>query len=66
MVEFKADRLSMLRVFRNFVDNALKYGGDDLNKISIGYKEFEDFHIFSVSDNGDGIRGGDYESRFDS
>jgi K+-sensing histidine kinase KdpD len=63
-MELKADRLSLLRVFRNFVDNALKYGGEDLNKISIGYQEFEDFHVMSVSDNGDGIRGGDYERIF--
>ena len=62
--EIKADKLSMLRVFRNFVDNALKYGGEGLSEISIGYKENDDFHIFSVSDNGEGIRGGDYESLF--
>jgi len=60
----KADKLSMLRVFRNFVDNALKYGGEDLSEISIGYQGNDDFHIFSVSDNGAGIRGGDYESLF--
>jgi PAS domain S-box-containing protein len=62
--EIKADKLSMLRVFRNFVDNALKYGGEDLSEISIGYQGDDDFHIFSVSDNGEGIRGGDYESLF--
>ena len=59
--EIKADKLSMLRVFRNFVDNALKYGGEGLSEISIGYQGNDDFHIFSVSDNGAGIRGGDYE-----
>jgi PAS domain S-box-containing protein len=62
--EIKADKLSMLRVFRNFVDNALKYGGEDLSEISIGYQGDDDFHIFSVSDNGEGIRGGDYKSLF--
>jgi PAS domain S-box-containing protein len=60
----KADKLSMLRVFRNFVDNALKYGGEDLSEISIGYQGNDSFHIFSVSDNGEGIRGGDYDSLF--
>ncbi|MGD8688030.1 MAG: ATP-binding protein, partial [Syntrophobacterales bacterium] len=60
----KADKLSMLRVFRNFVDNALKYGGEGLSEISIGYQGNDDFHIFSVSDNGAGIRGGDYEGLF--
>jgi light-regulated signal transduction histidine kinase (bacteriophytochrome) len=62
--EIKADKLSMLRVFRNFVDNALKYGGESLSEISIGYQGNNDFHIFSVSDNGEGIRGGDYEGLF--
>lgn len=59
-----ADKLSMIRVFRNFVDNALKYGGEALSEISIGYQGINDFHIFSVSDNGQGIRGGDYENLF--
>jgi PAS domain S-box-containing protein len=62
--EIKADKLSILRVFRNFVDNALKYGGESLSEISIGYQGNDDSHIFSVSDNGAGIRGGDYERLF--
>ena len=32
-IEIKADRLLMLRGFRNLVDNALKYGGKDLSEI---------------------------------
>ena len=52
----KADKLSMLRVFRNFVDNALKYGGDTLTKVEIGYKDVDDFHIFSVRDDGVGLK----------
>jgi light-regulated signal transduction histidine kinase (bacteriophytochrome) len=56
--------LSILRVFRNFVDNALKYGGESLSEISIGYQGNDDSHILSVSDNGAGIRGGDYEGLF--
>jgi signal transduction histidine kinase len=51
----KADRLSMMRLFRNLVDNALKYGGEQLSKITIGYVEQEDSHVFSVSDDGVGI-----------
>ena len=31
--ELSADRLSMMRVFRNLVDNALKYGGSELSEI---------------------------------
>jgi PAS domain S-box-containing protein len=64
MVEIKADKLSILRVFRNFVDNALKYGGEELSEISIGYEESEEFHTLSVSDDGAGIREGDYQRIF--
>ncbi len=60
----KVDKLSMLRVFRNFVDNALKYGGEDLSEIRVGHQEFDDFHVFSVSDNGAGLKGADYERLF--
>ncbi|MEJ2363137.1 MAG: ATP-binding protein [Deltaproteobacteria bacterium] len=61
---FKGDKISFLRIFRNFVDNALKYGGDNLSEIRVGYQESDDFHILSVSDNGIGLRGRDYESLF--
>lgn len=53
--EIKADRLSLMRVFRNLVDNALKYGGPRLSRITIGYGDGPDAHIFSVSDDGVGI-----------
>jgi len=53
--EVKADRMALLRVFRNLVDNALKYGGPGLSEIKIGYEETDNHHIFSVSDDGQGI-----------
>jgi len=56
LLEINADRLSILRAFRNFVDNSLKYGGERLSKIWSGYEESEDFHIFSFSDNGKGLK----------
>lgn len=55
MPEVKADRLSMIRIFRNMVDNALKYGGDGLSTISIGYEASDKYHVFSVSDDGLGM-----------
>ena len=60
----KADKISILRVFRNYVDNALKYGGEGLSEIRVAYHESDDFHVISVSDNGRGLKGGDYESLF--
>jgi len=51
----RADRLALLRVLRNLVDNALKYGGDALSEIRIGYHDGGKAHVLSVSDNGAGI-----------
>ena len=62
--EITADRLGLMRVFRNFVDNALKYGGENLHEIEIGYKEDKAFHVFFFSDDGVGIKGGDKEKIF--
>lgn len=62
--EFRADRVAMLRAFRNFVDNSLKYGGEKLSTIWTGYEESEDFHIFSFSDNGKGLKEADSEKIF--
>jgi PAS domain S-box-containing protein len=62
--EISADRLSIMRVLRNLVDNALKYGGDDLSEINIGYKESDECHILSVKDDGIGIKAEDSEEIF--
>jgi PAS domain S-box-containing protein len=63
-VELMADRLSMLRIFRNLIDNALKYGGERLSQIRIEHEDAQDFHIFSVTDNGRGLKGVDSEKLF--
>jgi PAS domain S-box-containing protein len=55
MPDIRADRLSMIRIFTNLVDNALKYGGDGLSKISVIYEATETFHVFSVNDDGVGM-----------
>jgi PAS domain S-box-containing protein len=59
--EIKADKLSMVRLLRNLVDNALKHGGDALSEIRIGYEESRKFHILSVTDNGVGVRTEDFD-----
>jgi len=63
--EIFADRLSLSRVFRNIVDNALKYGGRNLLEIKIGYTESEKHHIFSFGDDGVGIKGADRDNVFE-
>jgi len=60
------DRASLLRVFRNLMDNALKYGGDNMHEIKLGYEQDEMFHILSVSDDGTGIEDKDKEKMFDA
>jgi PAS domain S-box-containing protein len=61
---FKMDRLSMIRVLRNLVENSLKYGGPQLSRIAIGYHETSGYHILSVRDNGVGMAIEDSERVF--
>ena len=63
--EIVADRLAFLRVFRNFVDNALKYGGKERLQLKIRYEEDGVCHRFSFSDDGVGIKPEDKEKVFE-
>ncbi|MBW2709767.1 MAG: GAF domain-containing protein [Deltaproteobacteria bacterium] len=60
-----ADRSALLSVFRNLVDNTLKYGGEDLSEIKIGCEENETHHIFFLNDDGVGIKSKDRGKIFD-
>jgi PAS domain S-box-containing protein len=62
--DINADRLAVGRTLRNLVDNALKYGGDNLNEIRIGYEESDGYHVLSVRDDGMGIKDEDAERIF--
>jgi PAS domain S-box-containing protein len=53
--KIEADRLCIIRVLRNLVDNALKYGGEALSEISIKYRESGGSHILTFKDNGIGL-----------
>ena len=63
--EIVADKIALSRVFRNFVDNALKYGGENLANIKIGYQDNPKFHVFSFTDDGTGIKEKSREKIFD-
>ena len=63
--EIIADEFSLLRVFRNLIDNALKYGGENLYEIKIQHRQNSLFHIFSFSDDGVGIKMEDKEKVFE-
>jgi PAS domain S-box-containing protein len=62
--EIRVDRLSILRILRNLVDNALKHGGDGLSHITMGYDRSDQFHIISVGNDGAGIKDEDVEEIF--
>ncbi|MCG6918015.1 MAG: GAF domain-containing protein [Deltaproteobacteria bacterium] len=62
--DIMGDELRLTRAFRNLVDNALKYGGERLSEIRFGYEESEDHHIFSVADDGVGIKEEDMKRLF--
>lgn len=59
------DRMSMIRIFRNLVDNAVKYGGEEMTEITFAYREEADCHLISVSDDGVGIKKEDSEKIFE-
>ncbi|MDY7037904.1 MAG: ATP-binding protein [Thermodesulfobacteriota bacterium] len=59
-----ADRLALIRVFQNLMDNALSYAGEGLSRIKIRHEENEKYHILSFSDDGIGIHGIDRERIF--
>ena len=63
--EIIADEFALSRIFRNLIENALKYGGEDLYEIRIWYKQDSLFHIFSFSDDGVGIKMEDKEKIFE-
>jgi signal transduction histidine kinase len=52
----KADRLGLMRVLRNLLENALKHGGKKLSRITIGFEETDQVYILSVSDDGPGLK----------
>lgn len=60
-----AHRLSIRRILQNLVDNALKYGGERLKSITIGYQREEDRHVFWVKDDGAGLAQDEAENVFD-
>jgi len=60
-----ADRLSLIRMLRNFVDNALKYAGEALSRICIGYEGTDQHHVLSVQDDGVGVTDEDAVTIFD-
>lgn len=51
----RADRMAIIRIIRNLVDNALKYSGDKLSRIAITCEEETNFFTMSVANDGNPI-----------
>ena len=51
----RADHLSILRILRNLIENAFKYGGENLSYIGIKFEESMNAYTISVSDDGPGF-----------
>ena len=52
MPKIMADQHGLLRVYRNLVDNALKYGGSELSEIALNFESSATHHILGVQNNG--------------
>ncbi|KJS03474.1 MAG: hypothetical protein VR65_00400 [Desulfobulbaceae bacterium BRH_c16a] len=51
----RADRIAITRIIRNLVDNALKYSGENLSRITITCEEATDRFTISVANDGNPI-----------
>ena len=58
------DQSRIGQVFQNLITNGIKYNDNTRKHIWINYKDTEDFHLFSVKDNGIGIAKEHYELIF--
>jgi two-component system, LuxR family, sensor kinase FixL len=58
------EKIRLGQVFRNLIDNAVKYMDKPSARIEIGCQEQQGFWRFSVSDNGPGIDGKYFEKIF--
>ena len=63
--KIRADQNGLLRVYRNLVDNALKYGGSDLSEIILDFASSDTHHILSVQNNGKVIPPEEIDSIFE-
>ncbi len=63
--KIRADQNGLLRVYRNLVDNALKYGGSGLSEITLNFETSVTHHILSVQNNGELIPAEEIDSIFE-
>ncbi len=60
----QADKTLMHQIFQNLISNAIKYNDKSQKLIEVNCETDDDFYLFSVSDNGIGIKEADREHIF--
>lgn len=63
--EVCADRISLMRILRNLVDNALKYGGEEMKEIALDCVLRDEYCLISVRDDGVTIPEGELRAIFE-
>ena len=59
------DKYRIQQLFQNLISNAVNYSNKKAGKVNITYKDIDDFHLFSIKDNGIGIEKSYHEKIFD-
>ena len=59
------DKYRIQQLFQNLLSNAVNYSNKKAGKVTITYKDIDDFHLFSIKDNGIGIEKSYHEKIFD-
>jgi light-regulated signal transduction histidine kinase (bacteriophytochrome) len=59
------DRYRIQQLFQNLISNAVNYSNKKEGKVTITYKDIDNFYLFSIKDNGIGIEKSYHEKIFD-
>ena len=59
------NKAALTQIFLNLLSNALKYNHKPKRKVEITFSEEENFYVFEVKDNGNGIPAVDFEKIFE-
>lgn len=59
------DKYRIQQLFQNLISNAVNYSNKKAGKVTVTYKDIDDFHLFSIKDNGIGIEQSYHEKIFD-
>lgn len=58
------NKTQLEQIFLNLLNNSIRYNNKDIVKINIDFREDDSHYIFSISDNGIGIKKDDYKKIF--